>query len=242
MASRFLKKNLDIALAVFIACGAVFVGVQAYAAIQSANKNAAIIHGLPKGRAEYLITQEGRCVGSIAISTTIARRSEISLSGSIHAATTGGSARIAASGTFDFNPLGQLVYGTGSLVSDSGKIEFDLRDAAPIEAALKAQSDKFSFSKNFSLPGPVIIKEDGGESVSFAAGNVSKKTVDGAFVFFNALCSSLGLRLERTDSLKAQCSQMNPIRGLDETLARLKGLVGSGLKIDDLRGARDDRA
>jgi hypothetical protein len=111
---------------------------------------------------------------------------------------------VALRGDFYFNPLGQLQEGGFKVTTDTVTIEASLQDINPIQMKLRAQVAGQEFTRELSLPGPVVVKKssDGTFHVEQNFPDPSQTSVG---VLTASILKPLALQVGATPEIVGQC-------------------------------------
>jgi hypothetical protein len=195
-----LTSNRDIIIAISL----LLVGVLASAILffrlfGTTSSDQEVLEYLAEDVSQYVLKQDGRCVGSFDVSIEDAKLLIVRGKGSVKLPRQGEFVTLDLQGFF--NPLGQLFRFKGALELPATSISLSGQGVHPIESTVNLKIKELELDKDISLPGPLMLEyEEGSKRYALRYSRLSSKSSKPYEAVLNGVLGRLKITLSREAS------------------------------------------
>lgn len=156
-----MKANADIiaALCVLLIAGSVSVGI--YTRLFDERSGIHLTFpGTDDGGSRFGVRYEGRCVGTVTTRVKRDRLTELHAESTLRLVHSGKQDEVHAAILAYSNPLDQVFRSEIEITYGGAKVALASENVNPISLSLSFSSPGFSYSRRFTLPGPIMLERD----------------------------------------------------------------------------------
>lgn len=224
MHRQSLNKNRDLIIASALGLISLFTMLIAYNNVLALDSHSLHTIQVPllSGQYSYKIGRNGRCSGYLELKVSETKGTLLQFNGFIYAADTHGAISPATiTGQAQLDSLGQLTQSEAQVSGSGVMLQIKSKEVQPVRVSLDLQVNHKYSEKNFSLPGPIIMRKLTSITSSFEQGKNSYYSL-GMLKIMQGLAAFAGISMLSTHTAPTNCApdEIAPV-ALQEVLSLL---------------------